>query len=78
MCSEKKDLDSDFFKSSQKIAARACGILYITVRRICVEAKKSPVNSDEEVQFQSPRKLYKPNILRYLTGLNNYNTVCTK
>lgn len=59
MCSEKKDLDSDFFKSAQKIAAQACGISYITVRRICTEAKKSSVDSDEEVQFQSPRKLYK-------------------
>jgi len=59
MCSEKKDLDSDFFKSAQKIAAQACGISYITVRRICMEAKKSSVDSDEEVQFQSPRKLYK-------------------
>jgi len=52
-------LDSDFFKSAQKIAAQACGISYITVRRICTEAKKSSVDSDEEVQFQSPRKLYK-------------------
>ncbi|KAE9521640.1 hypothetical protein AGLY_017936 [Aphis glycines] len=59
MCSEKKDLDSDFFKSAQKIAAQACGISYITVRRICMEMKKSSVDSDEEVQFQSPRKLYK-------------------
>ncbi|KAE9532327.1 hypothetical protein AGLY_009950, partial [Aphis glycines] len=59
MCSEKKDLDSDFFKSAQKIAAQACGISYITVWCICMEMKKSSVDSDKEVQFQSPRKLYK-------------------
>lgn len=59
MCSEKKDLDSDYFKSAQKIAAQACGISYMTVWRICVKAKKSSVDSDEEVFFQSPRKLYK-------------------
>jgi len=59
MCSEKKDLNSDFFKSAQKIAAQACGISYLTVRRIFMEAKNSSVDSDEEVQFQSPRKLYK-------------------
>lgn len=59
MCSEKKDLNSDFFKSAQKIAAQACGTSYITVRRVCMEANKSSVDSDEEVQFQSPRKLYK-------------------
>lgn len=59
MCSEKKDLNLDFFKSAQKIAVQACSISYMTVWRICVEAKKSSENSDEEVTFQSPRKLYK-------------------
>ncbi|VVC35645.1 Hypothetical protein CINCED_3A019812 [Cinara cedri] len=59
MCSEKKYLNSDFFKSAQKIATQACGVSHMTVRRIFVEANKSTDDSDEEVQFKSPRKLYK-------------------
>lgn len=59
MFRKKKVLNSDFFKSAQKINAQAYGISHMTVRHICVEAKKSSVDSDEEVQFQSPRKSYK-------------------
>ncbi|KAL4119466.1 hypothetical protein QTP88_012273 [Uroleucon formosanum] len=60
MLSEKKDLTPDFFKSSQKVAAEACGVSYITLRRICVEAKKSTEqNVKEGPSFKSPRKLYK-------------------
>lgn len=37
-----------------------CGVSYITLRRICVEAKKSTEQDVEEgPSFKSPRKLYK-------------------
>lgn len=59
MCSKKEELNSDVFKSEQKIVAQACGVSHMTVWRICIEGKNSSVGSDEEMQFKSPRKFHK-------------------
>lgn len=59
--SNKPDLTADFFKNAQVVTAEACGVGYLTVRRICAEGKNS-VNLETpgvDPTFVSPHKRYK-------------------
>ncbi|KAE9524162.1 hypothetical protein AGLY_015407 [Aphis glycines] len=59
--SNKPDVTADFFKNAQVVTAKACGMGYRTVRRICAEAKNSvhPKTPGADPTFVSPRKGYK-------------------
>lgn len=79
LSSSDKEFPADFFKKTQNITAKACGVSLRSVQKVCSESKRLKMindsteesnNSVSPPNFTSPRKSYKRKKL--ITGLNEF------